>query len=84
MKRWARHLHIRVGALNGGCAKGPAVRRREAFGSVARTDGNAGATRRWHFRTNVVDRQGNAPVRAAASRDRAGAERAFRKQQHEP
>jgi len=68
-KKWARHVHVRSGALKGWCAKCPAAKRHEALRSVARNDGYAAAVRRLNFLGNVASRRTNAALHAVARRD---------------
>jgi hypothetical protein len=68
-KRWARHVHIKTGALRGWCAKCPAERRRKALRSVVRSDGYAVAVRRLNFLRNVASRSHNPALHTVAGRD---------------
>jgi hypothetical protein len=77
--KWARHVHLKSGALRGWCAKCPADRRRKALRSVVRKDGYAVAIRRLNFLRNVANRQDNPTLRTIASRDISWAERTLGK-----
>ncbi|MFZ0891439.1 MAG: hypothetical protein WB778_10020 [Thermoplasmata archaeon] len=78
-KKWARHVHMKEGALKGWCVKCPAERRRKALRSVARKDGYAVTVRRLNFLRNVADRRNNRPLRTIASRDILWVERTLGK-----
>jgi hypothetical protein len=80
--KWARHVHLKAGALNGWCAKCPAVRRRKALRSVARKDGYAVAIRRLNFLRNVASRRKNPGLRSVAERDVRWMERALGPKKH--
>jgi hypothetical protein len=81
-RRWARHVHIKTGALRGWCAKCPAERRRKALRSVVRADGYAVAVRRLNFLGNVANRTTNPALRTAARRDVRWMERTLRTKKH--
>jgi hypothetical protein len=68
-RKWARHVHVKVGALKGWCAKCPAGRRRRALRSVVRKDGYAVTVRRLNFLRNVAGRRENPGLRTVAERD---------------
>jgi hypothetical protein len=68
-RKWARHVHVKTGALKGWCAKCPAERRRKALRSVVRSDGYAVAVRRLNFLRNVASRSANAALHNVAGRD---------------
>jgi hypothetical protein len=68
-KKWARHVHMKAGALKGWCVHCPAALRRKALRSVVRKDGYATAVRRLNFLRNVANRQNNKSLHTVASRD---------------
>jgi hypothetical protein len=76
-KKWARHVHMKEGALKGWCAKCPAARRHAALRSVAKKDGYAAAVRRLNFLSNVASRRNNRGLHAVARRDLRWVERAL-------
>jgi Family of unknown function (DUF5771) len=76
-RKWARHVHMKEGALKGWCAKCPAARRRKALRSVVRKDGYAVAIRRLNFLRNVANRRSNRTLRTIANRDILWVERTF-------
>jgi hypothetical protein len=80
-KKWARHVHMKEGALKGWCAKCPAERRRKALRSVVRKDGYAVTVRRLNFLRNVANRRNNQTLRTTASRDILWIERTLGKKE---
>lgn len=74
-KKWARHVHMKEGALRGWCMKCPAARRHAALRSVARKDGYGVTVRRLNFLSNVANRRNNRMLHSIASRDLRWAER---------
>jgi hypothetical protein len=76
-RKWARHVHVRVGALKGWCAKCPADQRRNALRSVVKKDGYAAVIRRLNFLRNVAGRRKNSGLRTVAERDVHWMERAL-------
>jgi hypothetical protein len=78
-KKWARHVHMKPGAMKGRCAKCPASKRRTAIRSVVRSDGFAVAIRRLNFLQNVANRRNNAALHTVTSRDLLWAERTLGK-----
>jgi hypothetical protein len=77
-KKWARHIHLKEGALRGWCEKCPAARRHAALRSVARHDGYAKAVRRLNFLRNVANRKDNKRLAVVAGRDLRWAQKSLR------
>jgi len=77
-RKWARHVHLRTGALNGWCAKCPAARRHAALRSVVKKAGYTAVERRLNFLRNVADRKHNPTLRSVADRDMRWLGRAVR------
>jgi hypothetical protein len=67
--RWARHVHIKAGAMKGWCAQCPAAKRHSALRSVAKSDGYGVTVRRLNFLANVANRRSNPKLRIVARRD---------------
>lgn len=78
IQRWARHVHMRTGALKGWCAKCPAAKRHSALKTVARKDGYAVTVRRLNFLRNVASPRTNAELKSVAGRDLRWMEKAHR------
>jgi hypothetical protein len=76
--KWARHVHVKSGALKGWCEKCPATRRHAALRSVARRDGYATAVRRLNFLRNVANRKDNRRLATVAAVDLRWAQRTLR------
>jgi hypothetical protein len=76
--RWARHVHIRQGALKGWCEKCSAAQRHTALRSVARKDGYGTLIRRLNFLRNVASRKDNPRLKTVATRDIRWAQRSLR------
>jgi hypothetical protein len=68
-RKWARHIHLKEGALHGWCEKCPAARRHSALRTTARTDGYAKAVRRLNFLRNVASRKDNKRLSRVAAQD---------------
>jgi hypothetical protein len=68
-RKWAKHVHVRAGALMGWCAKCPTTKRRTALRTVVRKDGYAVAVRRLNFVRNAANRRNNKGLHLVASRD---------------
>jgi hypothetical protein len=76
--RWARHVHVKAGALGGWCEKCPAARRHAALRNVVRHDGYATAVRRLNFLRNVASRRDNRRLATVAGQDLRWAQRTLR------
>jgi hypothetical protein len=68
-RRWARHVHLRAGALKGWCAKCPSARRHAALRSAVKKGEYGVVVRRLNFLRHVADREHNPAHRTVAGRD---------------
>lgn len=76
-RKWARHVHMKAGALKGWCARCPAALRHKALGAVVRKDGLGVTVRRLNFLRNVANRKNNRGLHLVASRDLRWVERSL-------
>jgi hypothetical protein len=67
--KWARHVHLKSGALAGWCEKCPATARHTALRKVARKDGYPVLIRRLNFLRNVASRKTNPKLERVAAVD---------------
>jgi hypothetical protein len=76
--KWARHVHLKSGALAGWCEKCPVTKRHSALRQVARKDGYAVLIRRLNFLRNVASRKTNAKLERVAAVDLRWAQKHLR------
>jgi hypothetical protein len=67
--KWARHVHVKSGALAGRCEKCPVSKRHSALRQLARKDGYATLVRRLNFLRNVASRTTNVKLERIAGVD---------------